>query len=334
VEDYPRDDVSQALSRFTEALRQVLPILEQETRDDEGESINAKWLLNLCEKIPSELPPSHLARAVWDASHLLDEGQKQEALFAALGVSEEAMDILFQIAPHLPQIKQNIQLSDLGEDFSPQLAFPTEFLDEAEMNRRRLRQEALDAAHVAAIAQAEAEASMGPSMSGTTHSITRSSDVEAQKTARKAAKRASQALLRAKAAGAIIEDSELLAIDMSIMGNGGLMGSSADQLRSLQQSLLPEGSREYHHEQGLPYGTIREDNLVIGYERVIVPPPVLDASKFHARFKISDILDPDCARAFAGTTSLNPMQSAVFDTAFNRRENMLVCAPTGAGTSM
>ena len=33
----------------------------------------------------------------------------------------------------------------------------------------------------------------------------------------------------------------------------------------------------------------------------------------------------------AGTDSLNPTQSAVFDAAYNTRENLLICAPTGAG---
>ncbi|KAA0166650.1 hypothetical protein FNF27_07480 [Cafeteria roenbergensis] len=35
--------------------------------------------------------------------------------------------------------------------------------------------------------------------------------------------------------------------------------------------------------------------------------------------------------AFAGTERLNPLQSAVFETAYHSSENVLVCAPTGAG---
>jgi hypothetical protein len=331
VGDYSHDDVSQAISRFADALRQALPILQQETRDDEDDKIDAQWLLRICAKIPSELGPLHLARAVLDASGKNDEGQKQEALFAALGASEEAMEVLFEIAPRLPQIKQNIRLSDLGEDDGQAPSFPMEFMDEEELYRQRLRQETLDAAQAAAITQAEADARMAPSRSGSTHTIARSSDMEAQKMAKKAAKRAAQALQRAKDAGAVIDESELLAVDASVMGRGGLIGSSIDVLRDLQESLLPEGSRKYYTEEGLPSGTIRKDDDIIGYERVIIPPPVSDASKLHARLKIQDILDPVCAKAFAGTASLNPMQSTVFDTAFNRRENMLVCAPTGAG---
>ena len=118
----------------------------------------------------------------------------------------------------------------------------------------------------------------------------------------------------------------------NVFGQGGLVGRSPDEITSLQQSLLPEGSRKHYNEKRLPHGTERYDDDVIGYEKVTIPPPKLDPSKLHARLRIDDVLDTDCARAFAGTSSLNPMQSTVFDTAFHRRENMLVCAPTGAGT--
>lgn len=35
--------------------------------------------------------------------------------------------------------------------------------------------------------------------------------------------------------------------------------------------------------------------------------------------------------AFKGMKRLNRIQSIVFDTAYNTNENMLICAPTGAG---
>lgn len=35
--------------------------------------------------------------------------------------------------------------------------------------------------------------------------------------------------------------------------------------------------------------------------------------------------------AFKGMTRLNRIQSIVFETAYNTNENMLICAPTGAG---
>ena len=42
-------------------------------------------------------------------------------------------------------------------------------------------------------------------------------------------------------------------------------------------------------------------------------------------------LDNWAQLAFAGTKNLNRLQSAVYETAYNSAENMLVCAPTGAG---
>ena len=36
-------------------------------------------------------------------------------------------------------------------------------------------------------------------------------------------------------------------------------------------------------------------------------------------------------RAFKGVTDLNPIQSIAFEAAYNSDENLLICAPTGAG---
>ncbi|CAJ1934944.1 unnamed protein product [Cylindrotheca closterium] len=336
-----QQQVSKSISKFADALLRCTFLFED--NNDAGEEfkegdsdVNAEWLLNICSQVPSELGNEQLAVAVWDASKLEGEGNQQDALFAALGASEEAVAILFEIVPKLPAIQRNIRRSQLGGNgnaqASPFFVPPEDILDEAELNRQKLRQEALDAAQVAAITKAEAEAALGPSRFGSTHTIRRTSDMKEQKMAQKAAKRAAQAMQRAKAAGAIIEESELLAVsNAGVVGAGGLMGHTDADLQALQDSLQPEGSRYYHKEEGLPSGTIREDDDVIGYEKVTIPPPILDKSKLHPRLSIDDILDPDCALAFSGTTTLNPMQSTVFDTAFNRRENMLVCAPTGAG---
>lgn len=356
---YDPEDVADALRRFTKALRTVLPLLEYRQRrlasqqdvseggdgTASGTAVNAKWLLRMLEQVPSDLGTEQIARLVVEASRLGDSQQQEEALFAALGASEEAMTALFQIFPHMAEIQRNVTLHDLGfrndEDhgFSSGAAHmpAVTVTDSAEADRQRLRQEAWNAAQVAAIAQAEADAAaMGPSgIAGATHTITRSSEMQLQKAARKAQKRAAQTLQRAKAAGAILDDSDLMsmqdAASGAMMGQGGLVGLSQDELLALQASLLPEGSRKHYNDQGLPDGTERVDDDIIGYEKVTIPPPHLDASRLHPRLRIDDILDPECARAFSGTASLNPMQSTVFETAFHRRENMLVCAPTGAG---
>ncbi len=68
-----------------------------------------------------------------------------------------------------------------------------------------------------------------------------------------------------------------------------------------------------------------------GYEEVHVPalkPPAMKSGE--ALREISAL--PDWARpAFGGMKSLNRLQSAVCDAALFTGENMLICAPTGAG---
>jgi len=80
---------------------------------------------------------------------------------------------------------------------------------------------------------------------------------------------------------------------------------------------------------GLPKGTSRKSYK--GYEEVSVPAvqPSLPPST-EKRVLISDL--PSWAqKAFQGYESLNRIQSRIFPTAFESNENVLVCAPTGAG---
>lgn len=355
------EDIKDAIRRLAKALRDTLPLLTGTATTTTSESskaptvINAQWLFRTLKSVPSAFEKQELAKMVWDACRLPAD-QQEEALFAALGTSEEAMTALFDIFPHASDIANNITANELGSSalggneiggsHVQRTAIVEQDDDPVELERQRLRQEAYDAAQVAAIAQAELDALRPSSLSavrgqggggGATHSISRSSEIEAQKAARKAHKRAQQTMAKARAAGAIIDDDEFMslggnsAMKENTFGEGGLVGRSEDEIASLQQSLLPEGSRRSYSEKGLPHGTERYDDDVIGYEKVTIPPPRLDPSKLHSRLRIDDVLDPDCAKAFAGTSSLNPMQSTVFDTAFHRRENMLVCAPTGAG---
>ncbi|KAF7094703.1 hypothetical protein CFC21_096990 [Triticum aestivum] len=79
----------------------------------------------------------------------------------------------------------------------------------------------------------------------------------------------------------------------------------------------------------LPPGSFRTPQR--GYEEVHVPAlrplPYESAERI---VKISDM--PEWARpAFAGMTQLNRVQSKVYDTALYKPDNILLCAPTGAG---
>ncbi|KAK9785880.1 hypothetical protein WJX73_006814 [Symbiochloris irregularis] len=79
----------------------------------------------------------------------------------------------------------------------------------------------------------------------------------------------------------------------------------------------------------LPKGTVRK--VEKGYEEVIVPAVktgVLGPGE--VLVKIQD-MPAWCQTAFAGYKTLNRIQSRIYPTAFTSNQNLLVCAPTGAG---
>lgn len=325
--------VVSALERLRSSLSAALPGLVDNQQQKassvlgNGDSISASWLLNVCASVHSELEPVHLAKAIVEAAALKDEAQQQAALFDALGASEQAMDVLMKVAPVLSEIRQNVTLHDLERQQTSSNALESAtHIDIEEERRQFLLSQAIDTAQVAAVAKAELEALNGPgSSSQATHTVLRTSEIAARKFAEKAQKRANQAFKRAKEAGAILDENDLLTIQPSQLGDGGLVNRSENEVLAIQQSLLPEGSRQYYDDRGLPKDAIREVEGDI--ERVIIPAPKLDKSSLPKRLKIAEIMDEELGRAFAGTASLNPMQSSTFDVAFHSRDNMLVCAP-------
>ena len=85
----------------------------------------------------------------------------------------------------------------------------------------------------------------------------------------------------------------------------------------------------YGKKYALPPGTIhRDDNVYEEYE--IPAAPVGMAAAGRMLLEIKD-LDGLCQRTFKGYKSLNSMQSLVYQVAYKTSENMLICAPTGAG---
>ncbi|PIL37268.1 hypothetical protein GSI_00961 [Ganoderma sinense ZZ0214-1] len=79
----------------------------------------------------------------------------------------------------------------------------------------------------------------------------------------------------------------------------------------------------------LPMGTTREHKEE--YEEVTVPPARVVPPRASERLMLVTELDALAKGSFPGYTSLNRIQSIVFPTAYQSNENMLVCAPTGAG---
>ena len=77
----------------------------------------------------------------------------------------------------------------------------------------------------------------------------------------------------------------------------------------------------------LPQGSTKESGP--GYEEVTIPAQTVHRKNLQL-IKVDDM--PEWARpAFAKIKTLNVIQSLVYDCALKSAENMLICAPTGAG---
>jgi hypothetical protein len=173
------------------------------------------------------------------------------------------MEVLMEVTPNLPEIRTRIRLANLNgmkNDVAGDGGFAegATVVDLEEERRQLLLQDTLDTAQIAAIAKAVLEAIEGTANSGMTHTATRKSDMQAKKYAEKAISRAAKAMKRAKDAGAIIDESDLLAVNQEAPGSGGLMNRSEEEVWQLQQSLMLDRSRQYYDKRGLPHGTIWE----------------------------------------------------------------------------
>ncbi|KAF8623442.1 hypothetical protein AX15_006384 [Amanita polypyramis BW_CC] len=79
----------------------------------------------------------------------------------------------------------------------------------------------------------------------------------------------------------------------------------------------------------LPIDTKRE--MYEDYEEVTIPPAKPIPPKFNEKLIPISELDPLVRGSFVGYSSLNRIQSIVYPTAYGTNENLLICAPTGAG---
>lgn len=79
----------------------------------------------------------------------------------------------------------------------------------------------------------------------------------------------------------------------------------------------------------LPVGTTR--HIEDYYEEVVIPPAKKIPPRATERLISVHELDDLAKQSFPGYFSLNRMQSIIYPTAYGSNENMLVCAPTGAG---
>ena len=90
-------------------------------------------------------------------------------------------------------------------------------------------------------------------------------------------------------------------------------------------NLLAPGGRKY----AVPVGSERTEHDK--YEEYSIPASKVGT--LGAGRKLVEIKDMDglCQRTFSGYKALNRMQSLVYPVAYKKNENLLICAPTGAG---
>ncbi|KAL7275807.1 putative steryl acetyl hydrolase mug81 [Rhizina undulata] len=79
----------------------------------------------------------------------------------------------------------------------------------------------------------------------------------------------------------------------------------------------------------LPLGSTRKEEKL--YEEITIPAARVGTVKAGEKLVYIKEMDMLCQQTFKGYKSLNRMQSLVYPVAYKTNENMLICAPTGAG---
>ena len=90
-------------------------------------------------------------------------------------------------------------------------------------------------------------------------------------------------------------------------------------------STIAYGGRKY----GLPVGSERSEHPK--YEEYSIPAAQVGTLGKGRKLLVIKEMDGLCRRTFKGYENLNRMQSLVYPVAYQTSENMLICAPTGAG---
>ncbi len=88
---------------------------------------------------------------------------------------------------------------------------------------------------------------------------------------------------------------------------------------------LAAGGRKY----ALPVGSVRTEHK--DYEEYSIPATKVGTLGEGQKLIAIGDMDGLCKRTFKGYKTLNRMQSLVYPVAYKTNENMLICAPTGAG---
>ncbi|KAL6011996.1 hypothetical protein ACLOJK_002466 [Asimina triloba] len=104
----------------------------------------------------------------------------------------------------------------------------------------------------------------------------------------------------------------------------------ASERKNIFDDLIGSGpGPRAHSVSALPQGTLRKHFK--GYEEVRIPQTPTAQMKPGERLIEIKELDDFAQAAFHGYKSLNRIQSRIYQTTYHTNENILVCAPTGAG---
>mmetsp|Transcript_62196 Transcript_62196/g.148187 ORF Transcript_62196/g.148187 Transcript_62196/m.148187 type:complete len:2144 (+) Transcript_62196:214-6645(+) len=157
------------------------------------------------------------------------------------------------------------------------------------------------------------------------HALTFSHKTEGERK-REMEKRLRKEIRGLREQGAATEDMEMA--DRATAELDGKAGTTARVVLDLETlAFAQEGHLMANKRCELPQGSQRISHK--GYEEVLVPA-VKNIDDNDVLKKISEL--PEWARpAFDGTDTLNRIQTRVHETALFHPDNMLVCAPTGAG---
>jgi activating signal cointegrator complex subunit 3 len=108
---------------------------------------------------------------------------------------------------------------------------------------------------------------------------------------------------------------------------GAARGNGSDNWRD---NLAPAGSREYYEKKSsLPAGATK--TFGTGFEEIHVPAQKKANPLPPAGLVAVESMEEWAQKAFPGTKMLNRIQSEVYNAAYCSAENLLICAPTGAG---
>ena len=289
-----------------------------------GNGIDSSWLISRCEKHIhttqqagaacdySSLELASMIMSTLTSSHA--EGQIQTEIFNLLG--EHGFSLVQEIFDN----RENIISQLKGVDFSS-----------------NLQRGYISSSNLPQYIPPKSKSQDGP---GINISVESAADKKARKFYRKEIRRLVRSGISEQDAIAMLSPDDHTGNKsnnrnqkMGISGNNGIKNGGFQTMAGNGGGLdfaAAMKAKESHEAIGrLPSGTKREKFK--GYEEVYVPAP--DVSKMDPNPYLVPITEfPDWAQlGFRGMKSLNRMQSQVYKTAFLSSENILICAPTGAG---